>query len=233
MKIETACMACGRRYRVDGRFIGRSIRCEKCSASFTIAGPPQPERPDDYMEGFRAVKAELEKRLGPADEDVHASAVPLHVDSRRGLAESLRFRKKLPGMTYCTCGLSLMDEMQRCEPGGNFELMIRTREPWPPAAGLIGSLGAFSLQMPLPAGVSIDLGPQPAEMTVCSMLACEPDVEEPEFLLFGKVRRLRLLIGVTRAELEACRERGARAVVSKLKDAGVFPYTDCERASVV
>ncbi|MBK8913414.1 MAG: suppressor of fused domain protein [Phycisphaerales bacterium] len=231
--VETACPMCGKRYRVRPEFIGRSGTCRSCGTTFEFQPAQDVTGPADYMEGFRAVQAQLEARLGPSNGRVCASPIPLYLDLQRGRAESLCFEKYIPGFAFCTCALSLHDQ-QPTGAHGNYELMMCAHEPLSFAPECIGAIGAYSLTAVIDPGHTIDLGPnQPPHSNMRGLLAWTPELKEPVFQLYGRPRTIVLLIGVTEAEMNACREYGPEGVVLKLKARGEFPYTTLERRSLV
>lgn len=191
------------------------------------------ERPDSYMQSFKAVKAELCSRFGPDDGRVFTSPIPLYVDPQRGLAGSLTFPEHVPGYTYCTCGLSLHPDQQ---PGrnGHYELMMCAREEAPHIPEFIGALARYTFQAVLKPGDTMDIGSaQPAGSTVRGLLCAEPDIVRPTFTVFGRTCTMLLLLGITEAEMEGCLGSGSEMVLSLLKQRGEFPYTTLSRESVV
>lgn len=238
MHIETACSACGTHFRTKAEFVGRSIQCKSCGAAFVIAEctarpAGQAARPASYMDGFNAVQAELIARFGPDAGTVQCSPIPLYLDPKKGLAESLTFRNYVEGVAYCTCALSLYPQ-QKPAADGQYELMMCSRTPADFIPGVIGNLARYTFDAALKPGDTLDLGPsQPKGSTLRGLLCLEPEMSPKSFRLFGRDCTVRLLMGITKAEMESCQEYGSEGVALKLKRAGEFPFTSLTRKSVV
>jgi hypothetical protein len=52
------------------------------------------------------------------------------------------------------------------------------------------------------------------------------------FTMFGTQYDIRLCLGITKDELQYKFEHGSEALLAKLKEAGVYPITDLNRASI-
>jgi hypothetical protein len=65
------------------------------------------------------------------------------------------------------------------------------------------------------------------------MIFTHPGNKPLHFKFLGKKYGLLLCIGVTVDELRFAQEEGSHKLLPKLKKAGVFPYTDFTRKSVL
>ena len=76
----------------------------------------------------------------------------------------------------------------------------------------------------------MDIGPAtPEGATIAAFLFCEYG----RFKVLGRDAGLLLCLGITEDELSACRAGNRSHVESAIKDAGVFPFTDLFRPSVL
>jgi hypothetical protein len=108
----------------------------------------------DYMRIWKLRKAALEKMLGPADNRVMKSRMPICLG---GFADVMCFSDFLAGKSYVNGGLVGLGSQQP-NASGPFELMICTREESGWAANLISRLARYTHDVVLPkgsAGVSV------------------------------------------------------------------------------
>jgi len=79
-------------------------------------------------------------------------------------------------------------------------------------------------------GDTMDIGSAvPKKSTVAGLLFCD----YARFKIQGKDAGLLLCLGITADELDACHSGKKPKVLAALKKAGVYPYTDLFRQSVV
>ena len=173
--------------------------------------------------------AALESVLGPSDGMVTHSGVPSGAGYAAGGPDIVHFRSHVAGVVHATCEMIGLDA-QIPNRLGNYELAIchRDEEDW--GVRLIASLAHYTFDERLEPGHTMDLGDAaPAGATISALL----------FLAFARfvVRRRKagvlLCIGITAGELAACRNGGARRVEKALRAAGVYPFTDLRRPSVI
>jgi hypothetical protein len=117
---------------------------------------------------------------------------------------------------------------------GNYELMICHRkddedgQEW--GSGIISRLAHYTCEAELNPGETMDIGPATPEGSTITA-----------FLFFGyatftvRERKAGLLLcmGITAAELKACRKGRRDALEKGLKAGGVYPFTDLFRKSIV
>ncbi|MDG3005359.1 suppressor of fused domain protein [Paludisphaera mucosa] len=170
--------------------------------------------------------AALEGILGKSDENVGHAMIPFHLG---GAADVVYFRTHLPGVVAVTCELVGCDE-QIASRFGSYELMICHRDDVAWGPNIISRLARYTTEVELNPGETMDIGSAvPDGSTIAAFLFCD-------YARF-KVREceagLLLCLGITKDEVQACRTGRREAVESALKSAGVFPFTDLFRQSVL
>lgn len=181
-----------------------------------------------HEDSFDATSAALEALLGKADDGVLHSMVPLELG---GFSDVLTFRRYLPGVAYVTAEL-IGSDGQKANRLGKYELMMcmRAESDW--AGNLVSRLARYTLDAKLEPGETMDIGPAvPEGSSIEALLFTVPDLPKPTLDVLGVRAGLLLCIGITGPELAACHGHGASEVVAILKQKGIFPYTDLNRAS--
>ena len=185
---------------------------------------------NEWQEWWDARVAAIEGVLGKSEDVVGHAAIPFHLGGDiGGAADIIYFRHHLPGR------VSVTSELIGCEDQvpndlGNYELMIchRGDEEWGP--NIICKLAYYTLEAELKPGDTMDIGSAaPKGSAIAALLF----LDYGRFKVRGTKAGLLLCIGITADELESCR-KGRRADVEQaLKKAGVYPYTDLYRQSVL
>ncbi len=171
----------------------------------------------------------LEKLFGPSSDTVHHAKVPLYLG---GFADVLEFRKYVKGICYVTADLS-GEPSQQQNSLGNYELMVCTRESadWSPS--IISRLAKYTLEAVLQPGDTMDIGSAlPAGSTGAAFLFTEPSVSPNAFTVGGKRSGVLLCIVITSQELQACMRNGSSKTLQRLKESGIFPFSDLKRRSI-
>lgn len=182
-----------------------------------------------WQKVWDARQAILEARLGPAEETIQTSLMPIYLG---GQCDVLTFRKHVKGYTYCTAGLTVTSDQKRSKLG-QYEMLMCTRRADNFVPGLLSNLSRYTLDNPINARDTIDMGEeQPKGVTLRALLALEFDPPRGPFTLMGRKCGLLLLAGITAAELVAFRSGGSDEVLARLGEK-VLPYTDPRRKSVV
>lgn len=181
---------------------------------------------DRWQELWDARLSSLESIFGPSDDGVFHSPLPFHLG---GAADVVPFRRHLDGVTYVTADL-IGDTRSKPNQLGQYELMICLREhsDWGPE--LISNLATYTLEAVLEPTETMDVAPslpQPTQITSLLFVA----YSELEFE--AKPCGVLLCLGITEDELRYRHECGYDQVVEALKSAGVFPFTDLCRQSVL
>ena len=168
------------------------------------------------------VRAEaLAKVLGPSGNLYHSR----HPLAFGGNADVLAFFQHLIGVTYVTADLT--GEPERCF--AEYELMIchRTPSDWGPEA--ISRLAAYVLNTHIHAGETMDIDDPRLRGSQITAFVFDTYAT---FNLYGRPCELRLCLGITRQELEFNMKHGPDLLLDRLKQHGVYPYTDFDRDSV-
>lgn len=170
----------------------------------------------------------MELLLGKPDDYVYHAVVPLELG---GTCDVLCFRHYVAGLAYVTSDLTGIGQ-----PGnrlGTYELMICTREESDWAAAAISRLGPYTLETVINPGETMDIGSAvPPGSTVSAFVFAGPDVAKNAFTVGDETASLLLCIGITSAELVVCRSEGADRMIERLRNSGVFPFTDLNRESL-
>lgn len=185
----------------------------------------------DWQRWWDARVAAMQHVFGPTDGKVAHAPIPFDFGAKAGGASDVvYFREFLPeSILAVTCELIGRDD-QVTSALGNYELAIcqRADDPWGPY--LISRLAHYTREATLNAGETMDIGSAvPAGSSISALLF----LELARFEVLGRRAGVLLCIGLTPAELSACRNGQAAEVESALRRNGVYPHTDHARASVV
>lgn len=173
--------------------------------------------------------AALEGVLGKSDGTVYTVSSSMH---RQGLADVLRFKGYLTGVTYVTCDL-IGHPRQVANRWGQYELMMCTRDEndWAPA--LLSRLAAYTLEATLHPGDTMDLAEnRPEHSTIAALLFMRPDPPADTISVLNIRANLLLCIGITESEFAACKNFGTGVMGRLFREKNVFPYTDMKREPV-
>ena len=184
------------------------------------------EQPDDWKQTWDAREAVLVSVLGETDGMVLHAMIPFHLG---GQADVICFRKHIPGRVAATCEL-LGEASQIKNELGAYELMIAHRDDndWGP--NIIARLARYTCDARLEPGHTMDIATAvPKGSTIAGFLFCA----YARFTYRGQDAGLLLCLGITADELEQCKAGRRDEVLSALKAAGVYPYTDLSRRSVL
>ena len=190
----------------------------------------EPEDPDDWQLWWDARMAALEGVLGPSDDKVRHAMIPFQMGPELGgAADVVYFSGHVDGVVAVTSELIGCDD-QTPNNQGNYELMMCGRDDVDWGAGLISQLAHYTLECPLNAGDTMDVGPAvPVGSTIAALLFCD----YARFRVRDLEAGLLLCVGITADELEACRSGRTDEVLDGLKTTGVSPFTDLYRDSVL
>jgi hypothetical protein len=109
-------------------------------------------------------------------------------------------------------------------------LMICTRSPANWAASLISRLARYTLEATLNPNETMDCA-MFGESQITALLFARPGT--PSFSVLGQEAGLLLCLGITQSELDFHHGHGAEALLAKLREASVFPFTDLDRQPVL
>jgi hypothetical protein len=154
------------------------------------------------------------------------------------------FTEHLEGTGFATMELLEPDGSGPSE-GGMYELVAFTRYPFDNNEGssplqrverevchIFTSIGFYSRDAVLKSYDTCDVPNGDDEENTCLVFAPYP--ESGEALLIGeREHHLLLCIQLHRSEMEYAREHGSAELIERLKEVGVYPYSDLDREVVV
>ena len=191
----------------------------------------QASRLDEDRVKLRAARlVALQGVLGQSDGSLYRPTRPMR---RLGCADVLRFREYVDGLSYATNEL-IGDPRQLANRWGHYELMICTHDETSWAPQLISRLAPYTHENTLEPGDTMDLSAVGrADAKFKALLFCRPDPPAASFSVLGTPAGLLLTIAITDDEFTACKSFGSGVVLRKLRDAGVYPFSDVKRSSVL
>jgi Suppressor of fused protein (SUFU) len=185
---------------------------------------------DEWTLWWDARVAAMESVLGMTADTVGHGVIPFQFGAEMGgAADIVYFRNHLDGVVAATSELIGCDD-QPPNDQGNYELIICSRadDDWGP--NIICQLAHYTLEAVLDPGETMDIGPAvPDGSSIAAFLFCDYG----RFKVRDRNAGLLLCVGITADELSECRAGNRERVETALKDAGVFPYTDLFRDSVL
>ncbi len=141
----------------------------------------------------------------------------------------LTFRTHVPGRIVATCEL-LGEETQKRNLMGTYELAVAHRDDSDWGAKVISKLARYTCDAVVEPGQTMGIGSAvPPKSTIAGFFFDDYQ----RFKFEGVDAGILLCIGLTADELSACQQGQRQRVYDALKSAGVFPYTDLFRASVL
>lgn len=183
---------------------------------------------DDWQVWWNARIDAMRPVLGEPEDGVFHAPIPFYLG---GTADVIAFRHHVDGIVYVTNDL-IGDEQQIQNEDGYFELMLclRSDDDWPAAPGVLSNFARYTTQARLDRYDTMDFGPAFPEGTTLAAMFFIPYAA---FTVRGLPASLLLCLGITDAELRAAHDGSVDDIMRLLKQAGVFPYTDPYRESVV
>jgi hypothetical protein len=180
----------------------------------------------DYRDFYRRLFAPLEEANGRIRGE---TLVPVIGFDAGGPLSFCIFEKAIENATtYVSCELAVRSEQKPSE-FGRYELLATSDdEEW--VRSVLSDIGRESFDAKFGDGHTLDIGAwvsadAPIQAVVLEMASTALIDRVP----YGILR----CVGVTRSELEFARKKGVRSLLRTLGDAGIYPRTLTERASVV
>jgi len=184
----------------------------------------------NWEEWWNARTEAMQVILGPMDDMVVHAVIPFDFGFEAGgLADVISFSGYLDGIVYATSELIGRDA-QIPNDLVNYELMIcfRKRDEWGP--NLLSRLAYYTRDARLNPRETMELGSfSPEGSTLAGFLF----YKFATFRVRDRNAGLLPCLGITQAEMEACMGGKTDHVIQRLKEAGIYPYTDFERPSVI
>ncbi len=185
---------------------------------------------DEWTLWWNARIEAMERILGKSADTIGHGIIPFQFGAEAGgAADIVYFRNHLNGVVAATSELIGSDD-QLSNDQGSYELVICSREDdaWGP--GIISKLAYYTLEAALNPGETMDIGPAtPDGSTIAAFLFCDYG----RFKVRDRSAGLLLCLGITAEELSECHAGNRDRVESALKEAGVYPFTDLFRESVL
>jgi len=188
------------------------------------------QQDDEWTFWWDARIAAMESVLGKSCDTVGHGTIPFHFGAKMGgTADIVYFHNHVDGVVSATSELIGCDD-QPANDQGNYELIICSRENDEWGQNIIGQLAHYTLEFVLNPGETMDIGSAtPDGSTIAALLFCDYG----RFRVRDRDAGLLLCLGLTSDELSQCRAGNRTHVESALKDAGVYPFTDLFRETVL
>lgn len=188
------------------------------------------DQEDEWTLWWDARVAAMESILGESADMVGHGLIPFQFGAEMGgTADLVYFHNHVDGVVTVTSELIGCDE-QLANEQGNYELMICSREEDNWGQYILGQLAHYTLEAVLNPGETMDIGPAtPDGSTIAAFLFCDYG----RFTVRDRNAGLLLCLGITADELAECRAGNRERVESALQEAGVYPFTDLFRKSVL
>jgi hypothetical protein len=183
----------------------------------------------DWEKVWDARLAALAQLLGASTKNVWHATTPFFL----GGAADVVHLEGASGHFYVTAELSGNDVGQIPCSLWRYELMICTKEPSHQAPRLISQLASYTCEAVLEPGDTMDIPSYFKDSSIRGLYFTLLGNGKTHFELLGEKYGLLLCIGITDDELEYKLEHGSEMFLNLLKEHGVFPYTNLQRASVL
>lgn len=184
---------------------------------------------DEEEDIFQLRSDALEEVLGPMDEEVRHATIPFQMGYDIGGSPHIYyFSNHLPGVISVTAGM--IGTEQRPSDAGNFEFMMAFREKNEFGERLMCPLSYYPQEASINSGETMGLPPQMTEGTNLAGIIFDC---YRTFKVGSIDAGLMVIIGITQAELDFKLTQTGRALIEKLKENDVYPYTELDRQSVV
>jgi hypothetical protein len=142
-----------------------------------------------------------------------------------GQADVVSFENHLHGVVYVTSELTGKPDATYTD----YELMICSPVDGPWWPNVISRLAPYTQEAQILSGETMDIDSATPEDSKIKALLFDT---YGTFTMFGTQYDIRLCLGITKDELQYKFEHGSEALLAKLKEAGVYPITDLNRASI-
>ncbi|MBN1359672.1 MAG: suppressor of fused domain protein [Sedimentisphaerales bacterium] len=219
-----------------------------CSVVAKGCAPHQSESPqfteEQYNRYYEAKEAALERLLGPMHDIVGHAIVPFGVT--RGNVDMFNFPNGIAGTGFATMEL-IEPDGRGPKPNriGTYELVTFTKLEMPAARDnslpfykierrmcqIMTTIGYYSYEAVLNPGETGEIPADGDDLGLC-LIFDEYRNDGAGLEIDGRRHCLLLCTEVFRSEMEYAMHHGSEVVLSKLKDAGYYPYSDLDREPV-
>ncbi|RYY45548.1 MAG: hypothetical protein EOO06_16270 [Chitinophagaceae bacterium] len=209
------------------------------------AAEPVPEQTftqEQYDQDYEEKMTGLEAILGKTHEMVGHAVIPFEVG---GAVDMYYFPNHIPGTGFAT--------MELLDPNGNgpkpntlgtYELVAFTKQPYNESeeiqtafnsierrfCGIFTMIGNYSFEAVLNPKETCEVPSNEGENNCLVFDNYDPDGRQ--FSIGDRQHHLLLCLEVFRTEMEFARKKGTDQLLSKLKAAGHYPYSDLDREPV-
>ncbi len=209
---------------------------------------------EEYEMHYELKEKAMERILGPLYELVGHALIPFQMC---GPVDMYYFTNCLPGTVFATMELIEPDGTgPKPNHIGTYELITCTKLNMPPPEprkvrkkrieegrltefdkiecrmkGIMTTMGNYSYQAVINPGETAEIPWEDEETSY--LIFDEFDTKGVPFEIEGKKHCLLLCIEIIRSEMEYARKFGSRSLLTKLKEAGFYPYSDLDRKPVV
>jgi hypothetical protein len=181
---------------------------------------------DDRDELLEEQLSEYHALFGPSDGMVLHALIPLFLG---GQADVLTFPSFPGGIAYVTEDLVEFSD-DHSESHRAQQIALCVREPSTILANALSSLGKYFYENLVNEGDTIGLGDdQPHDVSIRALIVWT----YAHMTLRGRQIPIRMLTGITQDELDYRWTHGPHALIDKLRQARVYPFTDLHRRSVL
>ena len=186
----------------------------------------------DYQKFYKELFAPLAATLGPIDTNSIVAIIGFDLGGPLNFSTFGRDSNRNP-ITYVSCELAVRQEQQP-NAFGRYELLASCdSEDW--VRSILTDTGRMTLDNVFNADETMDIGGWVNE----GWFKRKPPIQgllfqkECSVMINGQPYGVLRCIGITRREMEYAQSTGSPALVSRLKEAGVYPHTITSRKSVI
>ena len=183
-----------------------------------------------YLDVWQSRLDALSRIFGKPSETIFTANPPIY---RGGGADVVCFPAYSGGVAYVTAGLTGGGDDVEQPPGelGNYELVMCTPQPTRWVPDFLSQFARATLGEVYNPRETMDF-PHLESSALEALLFVDGTPEGVDFEFNGERFGLLLCVGITKAELAACRKQGPQVVIDALRERGIFPWTDPTRYSV-
>jgi len=180
---------------------------------------------EEYRKFYAQLFAPVEAQVSPIDANTLVAVIGFDCGGPLNFCTVGNGREKC--VVYVSCELAVRDD-QKFEETGPFEvMMVCDNEQW--VRKILTNIGRMSLETVFAHGHTIDISPIVESSCPIHGLIAE---EFARVQIDGNPYGILCFHGVTQPELEFAMKKGSDRLLSRLKEAGVYPRTIVNRESI-
>jgi hypothetical protein len=170
----------------------------------------------------------MKKELGTPGDKVFHAVVPFQMGYDAGGAADVYIFKRIDGYISFITG-DLIGEKQEYSDAGNYELLSVMKEDQEWGAKLIRMLAFSTIEESFNSGETMDIGSFGKDVGFDAIIFDK----YASFNIDEKEIGIMLVIGITKKELDWTFKNSGNALLQKLKNEGIYPYSIPKRNSVI